>query len=82
MWDSLDLAHAIMKAHNIANREGAAFESVLDPLIQDFEVAMLDRAREKAEETASNQKMMMSENGANNFVNFFVEMGAGPPRPE
>lgn len=82
MWDSLDLAHAMITAHKAAAEGGAPFVEALDPLLEKFETGMLERAREKAEETASNQQMMMSENGASNFVQFFLDAGAAGPHPE
>lgn len=78
MWDSLELSHAITQAYDSAGQDVASFQRYLDPLIKDFEVGMAARCKEKAEETASNQKMMLGEDGANAFVQFFLSVG--PPR--
>lgn len=48
MWDSLLLAHAIVKAHSATTgKAGAAFQEVLDPLVTAFEVDMVARAGER-----------------------------------
>lgn len=77
MWDSLLLTRAIVKAHEFSTGQGAAaFQSALDPFIKEFEVDMLARAKEKAEETYSNGQMMFGEDAATAFVDFFVNAGA------
>jgi 2-polyprenyl-6-methoxyphenol hydroxylase-like FAD-dependent oxidoreductase len=72
MWDSLLLAQAITKAYKTAGRDAASFQSALNPLMAAFEVDMVARAKEKAEETISNGQMMFGEDGANAFKNFFL----------
>lgn len=81
MWDSLSLAHAIVKAHDLTagfGRGGVSFQSALDPLMKDFEAEMTARARQKADETYGNGEMMFAENGAQNFADFFASF-MGPP---
>lgn len=75
MWDSLLLAHAIIKAHATAGHDAAAFQSVLDPLVEAFEVDMAARSKEKAEESKKNGEMMFGEDGATAFVKFFDIFG-------
>jgi 2-polyprenyl-6-methoxyphenol hydroxylase-like FAD-dependent oxidoreductase len=72
MWDSLLLAYAIIKAYNAVKDEKASFQSVLDPLMKEFEDEMFVRTKEKAEETYSNGQMLFGEDGATAFRNFFL----------
>ncbi|KAH6887667.1 salicylate hydroxylase [Thelonectria olida] len=72
MWDSLLLAHAITKAYETGGKDAASFQRTLDPLVAAFEVDMVARAKEKAEETIGNGQMMFGEDGANAFKNFFL----------
>ncbi|KAJ5190646.1 uncharacterized protein N7498_009631 [Penicillium cinerascens] len=71
MWDSLLLAHAIIKAYHAAKDQGASFQSELDPLMKEFEDEMFVRTKEKAKETYSNGQMMFGEDGATAFRDFF-----------
>ncbi|KAJ5324351.1 hypothetical protein N7476_002951 [Penicillium atrosanguineum] len=71
MWDSLLLAHAIIKADNISKDGNASFQSVLGPLMKEFEDEMFVRTKEKAEETYSNGQMLFGEDGAAAFRDFF-----------
>ena len=73
MWDSLLLARAIIKAHEISEEGFTSFQSGLDPLMKDFEVEMIARAKEKAEETHSNGQIMFGEDGATAFTNFLLQ---------
>ncbi|KAI9688914.1 MAG: hypothetical protein M1822_001271 [Bathelium mastoideum] len=75
MWDSLLLARAIIKAHEIGGNDGVAFQRALDPLVKEFEVEMVERAKEKAEESRSNGRMMFGEDGAKAFTEFFLSAG-------
>ncbi|RDL34406.1 Tetracycline resistance protein from transposon [Venustampulla echinocandica] len=79
MWDSQLLAHAIIKAYETetARKDAASFQSVLDPLIEAFEVDMVARAQEKAEESSSNGQMLFGEDGATAFAEFFRQAYAG-----
>jgi 2-polyprenyl-6-methoxyphenol hydroxylase-like FAD-dependent oxidoreductase len=72
MWDSLLLAKAIIKAHNTAISHTRSFQRELDLLIENFEVDLVARVKEKAEETIKNGEMMFSENGAQAFANLFL----------
>lgn len=75
MWDSLSLAHAIIKAYRIVRENGVSFQDAADPLLKDFEAEMLARAKEKAEETYSNGRMMFgSENAARDMADFFLSV--------
>jgi 2-polyprenyl-6-methoxyphenol hydroxylase-like FAD-dependent oxidoreductase len=78
MWDSLLLTHIISKAHETAGKDAVSFQSVLDPLMKDFEVNMVARAKEKAEESFSNGQMMFGEDGAKAFAEFFLSFGPPP----
>lgn len=76
MWDALLLARAIIKAHETATSVGqvdvtAFFQSALDPLVKDFEVDMVARAKEKAEETYNNGQMLFDD-GMKAFAGFFL----------
>ncbi|KAF7589553.1 hypothetical protein BBP40_004176 [Aspergillus hancockii] len=71
MWDSLLLARAIIKAYETASGDSASFRASLSPLLKEFEVDMVARAKEKAEETSGNGQMMFGEDGAKAFVDFF-----------
>ncbi|KAJ6108149.1 hypothetical protein N7523_009472 [Penicillium sp. IBT 18751x] len=71
MWDSLLLSHAIIKAHNASMDRQISFQSVLDPLMKDFEDEMFVRSKEKAEETFKNGQMLFGEDGATAFRDFF-----------
>lgn len=72
MWDSLLLAHAVIKAHEVAGKDAASFLSALDPLMKEFEVNMISRAKEKGEESLTNGEMLFGEDGAQAFTQFFL----------
>ena len=71
MWDSLLLAHAIAEAYETSGKNAASFQSTLAPLLKEFEVDMVARAKEKAEETYNNGQMMFADNGAKDLAGFF-----------
>lgn len=71
MWDSLLLAHAIIKAYSVSKNGNSSFQAVLDPLMKEFEEEMFVRTGEKAEETYSNGQMLFGEDGATAFRDFF-----------
>lgn len=78
MWDCQDLATAIVKAIESANKDSGDFQRSLQPFIEEFEDNMLSRAKEKAEETWSNKAMMFDgDEGSENMVNFFKSAGLG-----
>ncbi|MCJ1446265.1 MAG: hypothetical protein MMC23_006770 [Stictis urceolatum] len=75
MWDSLLLARAIIEAYGSAGKDTASFQKTLDPLIENSEVDMVARAKEKALESVSNGQMLFREDGATAFVDFFLSAG-------
>jgi 2-polyprenyl-6-methoxyphenol hydroxylase-like FAD-dependent oxidoreductase len=77
LWDSLDLAHVLSAGLDV--EDAASWQAALDPRMREFEEAMQARAEEKAEETVQNKAMILSENGAQAFADFFktaIEMMA------
>lgn len=70
MWDSLLLAHTITEAVHSAKPTGPSFRSRLSPLLKEFEAVQAKRAKEKAEETERNGKMLFAEDGARAFARF------------
>ena len=85
LWDSLDLARVLAAVPKAT--DAAAWQAAVEPRIQEFEEAMIARARVKAEETAKNQDMFLSENGAQAMADFFkvyedmAAAGGGPSSP-
>ena len=82
LWDSQDLARALGGVPEAEN--AAAWQAALEPRVREYEEAMLARAQEKAEETAKNKDMLLSENGGQamaDMFKMFEEMAAagGPP---
>jgi 2-polyprenyl-6-methoxyphenol hydroxylase-like FAD-dependent oxidoreductase len=77
MWDSLLLAHAIIKAYE-TGKDATSFQNALDPLVKEFEIDMAARAKEKAEEVMDNGKMLFGEDAAKAFVAFFESVGPPP----
>lgn len=49
VWDSMQLANAITKAGDTAKKDAIYFQSILDPLMKEFEVKMLTNSEGKAE---------------------------------
>ncbi|KAK3365523.1 hypothetical protein B0T24DRAFT_636017 [Lasiosphaeria ovina] len=81
LWDALDLAGALSdEAVSGGNHAGAAeWQAALDPRLREFEEAMLRRAAEKAELTARNKDLMLSENGAQALADLFSSFGGAAP---
>ena len=82
LWDSLDLARALGRVPEAEN--AAVWQAALEPWVREYEEAMLTRAQEKAEESAKNKDMLLSENGGQamaDMFKMFEEMAAagGPP---
>ncbi|EXJ66652.1 uncharacterized protein A1O5_10323 [Cladophialophora psammophila CBS 110553] len=75
MCDSLLLSRAIVKAYEAAGRDAASFQRTLEPLLGEFEVNMMARAKEKAEETFRNGQIMFGECGAAGMVELFRSHG-------
>ena len=74
MWDSLLLSQAIVRAFETSNTDSTSpsLQSALDPLLQEFEISMWKRVKEKAEETERNGQIMFgSDDGATVMANFF-----------
>ncbi|KAJ5106096.1 hypothetical protein NUU61_003443 [Penicillium alfredii] len=74
LWDSLLLAHAIITAHETAGQDAILLGSSLDWLIKGVEVELVERAKEKAEETYNNGQMLFGEDGARAFADFFLNI--------
>ena len=73
MLDSLLLSKAIIKASaETADQDIASLQRALDPLVQEFEVEMWERVKEKAEETVRNGRMMFGgDDGATAMADMF-----------
>jgi 2-polyprenyl-6-methoxyphenol hydroxylase-like FAD-dependent oxidoreductase len=72
MHDALDVSQAVTKAYETAPEDAASFQKALDPLIEEFERVMAERAKDKAEETCTNGQMMFgSEDGATAMAEWF-----------
>ncbi|KAK1762542.1 salicylate hydroxylase [Phialemonium atrogriseum] len=69
LWDSLDLARVLAAVPGVA--DAAAWQAALEPRVREFEETMLARAAEKAEETARNKDLFLSENGAQEMADMF-----------
>lgn len=82
LWDSLDLACVLAAVPVTA--DAAAWQAALEPRLREFEETMLVRATEKAEETARNKDLFLSENGAQAMADMFkmyedMAIADGPP---
>lgn len=73
LWDSLDLAHALSNVPEAT--DASAWHAQIDPLIRDYEHSMFARSREKAEMTAANKDLFMSEDGGHQLA-AFLKSGA------
>lgn len=69
LWDALDLARALGGVPEAEN--AAAWQAALEPRVREYEEAMLARAQEKAEETAKNKDLLLSENGGQAMADMF-----------
>ncbi|KAL2871511.1 FAD-dependent oxidoreductase [Aspergillus lucknowensis] len=72
MWDSLLLAHTIIRAHGAVGEDIDSFINTLDPLLAEFEADQAARTKEKAEETYANGQMLFGEDGAKELAGFFL----------
>jgi 2-polyprenyl-6-methoxyphenol hydroxylase-like FAD-dependent oxidoreductase len=83
LWDSLDLAGALGGVPEAEN--AAAWQTAVEPRVRKYEETMLVRAQEKAEETAKNKDMFLSENGGQAMADMFkmyedmAAAASGPP---
>lgn len=68
----MHLAHAIIKAHEMGQKDAVSFQRTLDPLVKEFEVKMLTNSRQKAEKSLRIGRMMFQEDGAKAFSDFFI----------
>ena len=69
MLDSLLLARIITKAHEAAGQDDAvSFQSALSPLMKEFKVGLVARAKKKAKEMFSQTQVVFGENMANGFA--------------
>ncbi|KAL4977889.1 hypothetical protein BDW66DRAFT_149617 [Aspergillus desertorum] len=64
MWDSLLISNAIIHAFQESNSQSASFLASIDPPLGAFEMKMFFRARDQADETERNGKMLFGEDGA------------------
>jgi 2-polyprenyl-6-methoxyphenol hydroxylase-like FAD-dependent oxidoreductase len=80
MWDAMQLAHAIIKAYKTVKIHAESFQSVLDPLVKEFEVKMLANSKEKAEKSLAIGRLMFQEDGAKAFSNFFMSAKGQLPK--
>jgi 2-polyprenyl-6-methoxyphenol hydroxylase-like FAD-dependent oxidoreductase len=69
LLDSLDLVRALGGVPEAEN--AVAWQAALEPRVREYEEAMLARAQEKAEETAKNKDMFLSENGGRAMADMF-----------
>ncbi|KAH8880938.1 salicylate hydroxylase [Thozetella sp. PMI_491] len=75
MFDSLLLSQAIAKAYQAAGKGSVSFQTALDPLLREFEAAMVQRAEEVGGQTDGLIRMMFgSDDAAYDFVKFFQSM--------
>jgi 2-polyprenyl-6-methoxyphenol hydroxylase-like FAD-dependent oxidoreductase len=74
MWDSLLVAHAIIKAYDTTVKDAVSFQDAVDPLIRDFEADLMARGSEMAQESLKINQMMFGEDGAKAFSDFFLSM--------
>ncbi|KAE8453291.1 hypothetical protein EG329_011358 [Mollisiaceae sp. DMI_Dod_QoI] len=72
MWDSMELAHAIFEAQKKVQEQAVSVQSVLDPLVKEFEVKMLANSKVKAEQSLGIGRMMFQEDGAKALSSFFI----------
>lgn len=72
MLDSLRLSQAIVKAYKISEMDVDSFRTTFDPLLKDFEVALVEKAKEIGSETEDLiGKMFGTYDAAYEFVRFF-----------
>ncbi|KIV84880.1 hypothetical protein PV11_00631 [Exophiala sideris] len=77
MHDAREVSEAIIKACETVPQDAAPFQRTLDPLVEEFERTMAERAKEKAEETYSNGQVMFgSDDGATAMAEWMTSMMA------
>jgi 2-polyprenyl-6-methoxyphenol hydroxylase-like FAD-dependent oxidoreductase len=73
LWDSLDLGHVIGGMPEVEN--AAEWQAALETRVREHEAVMLARAQEKAEETAVNKDLFLSEHGGRALADFMKNPG-------
>ncbi|KAH8700691.1 salicylate hydroxylase [Talaromyces proteolyticus] len=72
MNDSLLLAHTIIKAYETSGNDTDSFQSTLDPLLKEFETALVERAKQAGDETDTLlEKMFGSDDAAHDLARLF-----------
>lgn len=75
MLDSLLLSNAIVKAYKTADNSFDSFQNTIDPLLKEYETALVERAREIGKETEGLiGHMFGSDDAAHGFAKIFREM--------
>jgi 2-polyprenyl-6-methoxyphenol hydroxylase-like FAD-dependent oxidoreductase len=78
MLDAMLLVRAIIKAHKSAGGGVASFLGALDPLVEEFEVDLVARAKKVSERSESITQMMFGgEDAATTFAEFFLRAHEG-----
>lgn len=76
MLDSLLLSQAIVKAYETAGNDTDAFFGAFDPLLEDFEASLVERAKETGNDTDQLIGTMFgSDDAAYKLTGFFKSMG-------
>jgi 2-polyprenyl-6-methoxyphenol hydroxylase-like FAD-dependent oxidoreductase len=76
MFDSFLLSQAIIKAIKAARGDPNAFQTVFDPLLVEFETAVVERATEVGKKTEGMIGKMFASNAAHDFAQFFKDMAS------
>ena len=72
MYDSLLLSQAIIKAYGRAGKDIESFNNILNPLLKEFEVGMMERAKEAGKDTdILIGNMFGTDDAAFDLVSFF-----------
>lgn len=72
MYDSLLLSQAIIKAYETAGEDVGSFHDIFDPLLKEFEAAMVERAKATGKDTDGLiGSMFGSDDAAYDLVRFF-----------
>ncbi|KAJ9301195.1 hypothetical protein DTO271G3_1330 [Paecilomyces variotii] len=80
MLDSLLLSQAIIKAYETAGMGPDSFQNTIDPLLKEFETALVERAKEIGNETEDLIKTMLgSDDAAHNLASFFKSITQQQP---
>ncbi|KAJ9194422.1 hypothetical protein DTO164E3_7307 [Paecilomyces variotii] len=80
MLDSLLLSQAIVKAYETAEKGLDSFQDAFDPLLKEFETALVERAKEIGNETETLIKTMLgSDDAAHNVASFFKSITQQQP---